>query len=234
MNKSELIKMLITRENLSEAQAARIVDLISDRTDHAVIRGKGDVPDSLRYKVLKAAKGRCMLGGATSHEGLLNICHIKPESGGGETIYENLQVLCDKCNASRSDTDDSDFRPGVDERFNNDCMFCAASKENILIENAYAFAIPDKYPTTEGHTLIIPKRHFASYFDSIQVEHDAIYELLKIRERQLLENDPLITGFDIGVNVGEDAGQKVFHCHIHLIPRRKGDSPKWGERSQSK
>jgi len=68
----------------------------------------------------------------------------------------------------------------------------------------------------------------------MQVEHDALYELLKIRERQLLQSDPLITGFDLGVNVGEDAGQKVFHCHIHLIPRRKGDSPKWGERSQSR
>ncbi len=234
MNKSDLMKMLMTKENLSEAQAARIVDLISDRVDNSVKTGEGDVPDSLRYKVLKAAKGRCMLCGARSHERLLNICHIKPVSGGGKTIYENLQVLCDKCSASRPDTDDSDFRPGADEGLNTDCIFCAASKENILIENAYAIAIPDKYPITQGHTLIIPKRHFASYFDSIQVEHDAIYELLKIREKQLLENDPLITGFDIGVNVGEVAGQKVFHCHIHMIPRREKDSPKWGERSKSK
>jgi ATP adenylyltransferase len=234
MNKSDLMKMLMTKENLSEAQASRIVDLISDSPGDALKTGEGDVPDSLRYKVLKAARGRCMLCGATSHERLLNICHIKPPSRGGETIYENLQVLCDKCSSSRSDMDDSDFRPGADEGFNKDCIFCAASEENILIENDHAFAILDKYPSTEGHTLIIPKRHFASYFDSIQVEHDAIYELLKIREKQLLEKDPLISGFDIGVNVGEDAGQKVFHCHIHLIPRRKGDTPKWGERSQTK
>jgi ATP adenylyltransferase len=232
MNRSDLMKMLVTKEGLSEAQAARIVDLISDRSSNALNMGEEDVPDSLRYKVLKAAKGRCMLCGATSHERLLNICHIKPVSRGGETIYENLQVLCDKCSTSRSDEDDADFRPVVDERLNNDCIFCAASKENNLIENDYAFAIPDKYPITEGHTLIIPKRHFASYFDSIQAEHDAIYELLKVREKQLLENDPLITGFDIGVNVGEVAGQKIFHCHIHLIPRKKGDSPQWGERSK--
>jgi diadenosine tetraphosphate (Ap4A) HIT family hydrolase len=233
MNKSDLMKMLVTKEGLGEAQAARIVDLISDRSSDALKTGEDDVPASLRYKVLKAAKGRCMLCGATSNERLLNICHIKPVSRGGETIYENLQVLCDKCSTSRSDVDDSDFRPGADERFNNDCIFCAASNENKLIENDYAFAIPDKYPITEGHTLIIPKRHFASYFDSIQAEHDAIYELLKVREKQLLENDPLITGFDIGVNVGEVAGQKIFHCHIHLIPRKKGDSPQWGERNKS-
>jgi ATP adenylyltransferase len=234
MNKSDLMKMLVEKENLSEAQAARIVDLISDGSGDPLKEGEGDVPDSLRYKVLKAAKGRCMLCGATSHERLLNICHIRPVSRGGETIYENLQVLCEKCSTSRSDADDSDFRPGGDEGFKSDCIFCAASKEKILIENDYAFAIPDKYPITEGHTLIIPKRHFASYFDSIQVEHDAIYGLLKMLEKQLLEKDPVITGFDIGVNVGEVAGQKVFHCHIHLIPRRKGDSPSWGERSKSK
>lgn len=234
MNKSELMKMLVTKEGLSEAQAARIVDLISDGSRDVLKTGEGDVSASLRYKVLKAAKGRCMLCGATSHEGLLNICHIKPVSSGGETIYENLQVLCDKCSTSRSDEDDSDARLGSDEGFDSDCIFCAASKEKVLIENEYAFAIPDKYPITEGHTLIIPKRHFASYFDSVQVEHDAIYGLLKIREKQLMENDPLIAGFDIGVNVGEVAGQKVFHCHIHLIPRRKGDLPSWGERSKSK
>jgi ATP adenylyltransferase len=234
MDKSDLMKMLVVQEHLSEAQAARIVDLISDGTRDALKTGAGDVPDSLRYKVLKAAKGRCMLCGATGHERLLNICHIKPVSRGGETIYENLQVLCDRCSTSRSDEDDSDFRPGADEGFDSECIFCTASQENVLIENDYAFAIPDKYPITEGHTLIIPKRHFASYFDSIQVEHDAIYQLLKIREKQLLEKDHLIAGFDIGVNVGEIAGQKVFHCHIHLIPRRKGDSPGWGERSKSK
>lgn len=231
MNKSDLMKMLVAKENLSEAQAARIVDLISDGSRDALNTGEGDVPDSLRYKVLKAAKGRCMLCGATSHERLLNICHIKPVSRGGETIFENLQVLCDKCSTSRSDEDHSDFRPVADEGFKRDCIFCAASREKILIENDYAFAIPDKYPITVGHTLIIPKRHFASYFDSIQIEHDAIYGLLKILEKQLLENDPMITGFDIGVNVGEIAGQKVFHCHIHLIPRRKGDSPNWGHRA---
>lgn len=233
MNKSDLLTMLVTKENLSETQAARIVDLISYGASNALNMGEGDVPDSLRYKVLKAAKGRCMLCGATSHERLLNICHVKPVSRGGETIYENLQVLCDKCSASRSDKDDSDFRPGADEEFNKDCVFCAASKENILIENDYAFAILDKYPITEGHTLIMPKRHFASYFDSVQVEHEAIYELLRIREKQLLENDSLIKGFDIGVNVGEIAGQKVFHCHIHMIPRRIKDNPKWGDRSNS-
>jgi len=234
MNKSDLVKMLVKKENLSEKQATRIVDMIFDGFNDALKTGDSVVPDSLRYRVLKEAKGRCILCGATSHERLLNINHIKPVSRGGKTTYENLQVLCAKCDTSRSDKEDSDFRRIVDEGFNNQCMFCTVSEENYLIDNDYAFAIPDTYPITEGHTLIIPKRHFASYFDSVKVEHDAIYELLKIREKQLLENDFQIKGFDIGVNVGEVAGQKVLHCHIHMIPRREEDIPRWGERSKSK
>ena len=125
--------------------------------------------------------------------------------------------------------DHSSFMCMMSECFNKECIFCTASDEHYLLENDYAFAIPDKYPITDGHTLIIPKRHFSNYFDSIKAEHDAIYDLLKMRGKQLVDSDPRIEGFDIGVNVGGLAGQKVFHCHIHLIPRRKGDSPKWGK-----
>lgn len=134
----------------------------------------------------------------------------------------------------RPPEDDLSFMCMIDECFDKECIFCTVPGEHHLIENDYAFVISDKYPITEGHTLIIPKRHFADYFDSIKAEHDAIYDLLKKRGKQLADSDPKIEGFDIGVNVGEIAGQKVFHCHIHLIPRRKGDSPKWGKRSKSK
>ena len=167
MNKPDLIKMLIEKECLSEAQAARIVDMIRD--------------------------------------GLTD--------------------------ASRSDEDNSCVCV-VDKEADDACIFCKVSRQHYLLENDHAFAIPDKYPITDGHTLIIPKRHFADYFDSMKAEHDAIYDLLKSRGKQLAEDDPHIEGFDIGVNVGEIAGQKVFHCHIHLIPRRKGDSPRWGERNK--
>ncbi len=138
------------------------------------------------------------------------------------------------CGAMDQHSDaDSNFTCRVEECFTGECIFCTSSSDHYLMENEYAFALSDKYPVTEGHTLIIPKRHFADYFDSIKAEHDAIYDLLKIRGKQLVDSDPRIEGFDIGVNVGEIAGQKVFHCHIHLIPRRKGDSPKWGKRSTS-
>ncbi|KAF5431168.1 Diadenosine tetraphosphate (Ap4A) hydrolase, partial [Candidatus Methanophagaceae archaeon] len=55
---------------------------------------------------------------------------------------------------------------------------------------------------------------------------------LRIRHKHLLETDPSIDGFNVGVNTGKAAGQTVFHCHIHLIPRRLGDThhPKGGVR----
>ncbi len=79
---------------------------------------------------------------------------------------------------------------------------------------------------TEGHTLIIPKRHVADYFELHQPELNAINELLQKHKKELQKNDKSITGFNVGVNCGEDAGQSIFHVHVHLIPRRKGDMEK--------
>ena len=57
-------------------------------------------------------------------------------------------------------------------------------------------------------------------------------KILKIQKKELLELDKKISGFNVGVNIGKDAGQSIMHCHIHLIPRRKGDveDPRGGVR----
>ncbi len=85
---------------------------------------------------------------------------------------------------------------------------------------------------TDGHTLIIPKRHTLDYFELIPNEVLAINEILCEQRQILLESDQTIEGFNIGMNCGLVAGQSVWHCHVHLIPRRKGDSeyPKGGVR----
>ncbi|HOG17636.1 MAG TPA: HIT family protein [Syntrophales bacterium] len=113
------------------------------------------------------------------------------------------------------------------------CVFCGIVKRaEVLLENEWACAFPDKYPVSEGHTLIVPKRHVADYFEISEKELTAIHELLRARRRQLLEEDRKILGFNIGVNSGEAAGQTIWHCHIHLIPRRAGDTerPRGGVR----
>ncbi len=181
------------------------------------------MPDSLRYRILSEANSRCALCGATKDDRPLDIDHILPRSKGGKTVYENLQVLCSKCNRSKRDTDNKDFR-SIERGDVVGCVFCELSKgTSHVLENEYAFVIADKYPVTEGHSLVIPKRHFADYFSIAKVEKDAIDDLLQMRRKQLIESDCTIQGFNVGVNAGEVAGQTVFHCHIHLIPRRKGD-----------
>lgn len=103
------------------------------------------------------------------------------------------------------------------------CLFCHIPKGRILVENDLAYAISDKFPVTDHHSLIIPKRHVASYFDLTPLEVESVHQLMGELKQEIEGVDPLVTGFNIGINCGNDAGQTIFHCHIHLIPRRRGD-----------
>jgi diadenosine tetraphosphate (Ap4A) HIT family hydrolase len=107
----------------------------------------------------------------------------------------------------------------------NGCLFCSVSKERIIAENDLAFAIRDGSPVTELHTLIIPRRHVSDYFDLTKEELLACNELLRIVKEEILARDESVKGFNVGANSGLVAGQSIFHCHIHLIPRREGDVP---------
>ena len=113
------------------------------------------------------------------------------------------------------------------------CIFCNLPVEKEIIEsNELALAFYDNYPVTKYHTLVIPRRHVLDYFELTKIEHDAIQELLYSHKERLQNLDSTITGFNIGINVGKDAGQSIFHVHVHLIPRRHGDmeDPKGGVR----
>ena len=117
----------------------------------------------------------------------------------------------------------------------NQCLFCEIqtnNRERIIAENSLVYAIRDGFPVTEGHTLFIPKRHTLDYFSLTQEEVLAINQLMDLHRQLLQKEDPTIDGFNIGMNCGETAGQTIFHCHVHLIPRRKGDveNPRGGVR----
>ena len=118
---------------------------------------------------------------------------------------------------------------------NDDCLFCqvqSTDRQRIIDENNLAYAIRDRFPVTEFHTLFIPKRHAKDYFELTQAEINAINQLINRQKEFLDKTDTLIDGYNIGMNCGETAGQTVFHCHVHLIPRRKGDveNPRGGVR----
>ena len=198
-------------------------------------KSAGYISGTVRYEVLKRAQFHCELCGISADEKALEVDHILPRNAGGSDELHNYQALCYSCNAMKRDRDDTDFRAvkaSYTERPDG-CLFCHLPPDReILLENALAYAIADGYPVTEGHSLIIPKRHVATYFDLSRPELNACDDLLRQLKARIQSSDASVSGFNIGMNAGASAGQTIFHCHIHLIPRRHGDveNPRGGVR----
>ena len=171
-------------------------------------KSKGYVSGTVRYEVLKKAKYKCELCGISADIKALEVDHILPRSNGGSDDITNFQALCYSCNATKRDRDDTDLR-GIVDSYNDredNCLFCTIELWRIIDENELAYVIKDAFPVTEGHRLVIPKRHVAEYFDLHQPELNAVNQLL-IKHKVLTEaEDSTVTGFNIGINCGEDAG----------------------------
>jgi len=111
------------------------------------------------------------------------------------------------------------------------CPFCALPQERIVMANDVAMAIRDAFPVSPGHTLIIPRRHVATFFETTTEERLSMFELMDKAKHELdAELHP--AAYNIGVNDGPAAGQTVPHLHVHLIPRYAGDDadPRGGVR----
>jgi len=192
------------------------------------------ISGSIRYNVLTRAMHRCELCGINAEDKALDVDHIVPINKGGPNVIENMQALCYTCNSQKSDRDDTDFRlwQGLYQKRDSKCTFCNLEKSS-KINNTLAYAIKDKFPVTESHYLIIPRRHTDSFFELGTPEQKACLNLLSEIKEKLSSEDHSITGFNVGINDSKDAGQTIPHCHIHLIPRRKGDvdNPRGGIRS---
>ena len=104
------------------------------------------------------------------------------------------------------------------------CPFCTLPSDRLLATRTTAVAIRDAFPVSPGHTLIIPKRHVASFFDITDAERADLLALLS-SARDALDREFHPAGYNIGINDGAAAGQTVPHLHIHLIPRYAGDQP---------
>jgi len=113
---------------------------------------------------------------------------------------------------------------------NDPCLFCKDPR-GLSLQHDLAYSARDTYPTSPGHTLVIPRRHVASFFDLTMEEVTACMALIQ-EEKKRLDEEFHPDGYNIGVNVGRAAGQSIFHVHIHIIPRYKGDveNPQGGVR----
>lgn len=239
---------LIGSKDLSQEQVNELISLCKQRIedfeqqrgdavwDHRK-RGHRPISGSIRYEVLSRAKFKCQLCGISADEKNIEVDHIFPKSLGGKDDLSNYQALCYSCNASKRNTDDTDFRlfKSLYEHREEKCLFCDIQlndRKRIIAENNLAYAIRDGFAVTEGHSLFIPKRHVHDYFGLVPAEVNAINTLMAEQKKLLQDQDSTIDGFNIGMNCGETAGQTIFHCHVHLIPRRKGDveNPRGGVR----
>lgn len=114
----------------------------------------------------------------------------------------------------------------------NNCPFCKIETERELVAStSLSIAFYDGFPVSTGHTLIIPRRHVASFFDLTKEEQQDMLRLAD-RVKCIIDEKYHPDGYNVGVNVGEAAGQSIFHVHMHLIPRYKGDvsNPRGGVR----
>jgi len=186
---------------------------------------------SVRYLVLKLAHGKCALCGATIKDTPIDIDHIIPRNHGGTNELSNLQALCFRCNRAKRDRDNIDFRHYGEESREDGCIFCnikGRAKESFNTANW----ILDNFPVTPLHSLIIPRKHVKTIDELSYYEITDLFQLSRHIKKKLIEIDPTIQGFNIGINEGELAGQSIMHLHLHIIPRRKGDvqNPRGGIR----
>ena len=232
-------------ETYTEDQRIELIQICQEKLNEYIEkRGKrifehrrksaGYISGSIRYNVLKDAKFRCALCGVSADTKALEVDHIIPRNKGGSDDISNLQALCYSCNAMKRDKDSTDFRR-VRESYEvreEGCLFCEIQKERILDQDDLFYVIRDGFPVTDLHTLVIPKRHVETYFDLYQPELNSCNRMIQKYKQQIENEDESVKGFNIGINNGEVSGQTIFHCHIHLIPRREGDvkNPRGGVR----
>lgn len=107
-----------------------------------------------------------------------------------------------------------------------DCPFCGKGVEGRIVkECGTAVAVRDIYPVTAHHTLVLPRRHTPDFFGMTPRERRDAETLLLWLKDDILAQDGSVVGFNVGINCGEAAGQTIMHAHVHLIPRRLGDTP---------
>jgi diadenosine tetraphosphate (Ap4A) HIT family hydrolase len=204
------------------------------------------VSGSLRFEILAASGQKCALCGISAKERPLDVDHIVPRSKGGKSSADNLQVLCSKCNRSKGNRDDRDFRsldfkrriyalenleqpvaaepPARPSDTKKASVFRDLPEERVLLRTKHFCVIEDEFPVAPGHLLVISNRPCPDWFSLKPEEQGALPAVLGLAKAWIEERHQP-EGYNVGMNCGEAAGQTVMHFHCHLIPRTHGDTP---------
>lgn len=105
------------------------------------------------------------------------------------------------------------------------CVYCELPeiKERTVVENTLAWSFLTNIPIVPGHTLVAPKRCVAKY-EGLTLEEKEEIEKLRIKICTALKKTFGAEGFNFAWNEGKDSGQSVPHFHLHILPRKKGDT----------
>lgn len=97
--------------------------------------------------------------------------------------------------------------------------------DDIAWEDFHVVVYRDRYPVTPGHLLFVPR------YNTVSTINEAVFSAIVLGNKMVAEHE--CDGFNVGINLGEAAGQTVMYPHVHLIPRRHGDcaDPVGGVRS---
>jgi hypothetical protein len=157
----------LCRQRLDAFREQRGEEVFAHRSRH-----RTPISGSVKYRVLTRARGRCECCGAHEHQRAREVNHIIPKNQGGSDAISNLQALC--------------FRV-VQASYGHreaGCVFCASEGSGrVLLENELALCIADAYPVSEGHSLVIPRRHGADGLELHQPESNAVVELVDSIQR---------------------------------------------------
>ena len=105
-----------------------------------------------------------------------------------------------------------------------DCIFCKIANGTIqakkLQETSHSLAFLDAFPLTRGHTLVIPKNHYAKVQDMSEEDNNDLFETVRILAKKL---ESIYPSSLIAIHNGKESGQEIPHVHVHIIPRHPSD-----------